>query len=113
MTRKGDHPGRPGTPGHKVSEETRRKISEAMKAKWADPEYAEWHRARLAGNFPHIREDPEVCSNRLKRQWADPEWRAKMTNAQSAGAKRRWADPEKRSALLRAQGRPESPDNNK
>jgi|SRR6056297_514401 len=104
MARTGDHSYRPGTPGHRQPEETRRKISETLKRKWQDPEYRARQTKALGDNLIHAREDPEVCSARMKKQWSDPAWRNRMRERQSIGAQRRWADPEKRAALLRARG---------
>ena len=59
------------------SEETRKKISEGLKAKWANPEYREHMSAQLKGRTGthHTEEAKKRISDSLKKKWNDPEYR--------------------------------------
>ena len=65
---------RKGNSNH--SADTKKRISDAIKAKWQDNEY----RSRLVGT----ERSPEVrakISESLKQRWEDPEFREKMMNS--------------------------------
>lgn len=75
---------------YKVSEETRRKMSEARKKRWEDPEYRKAVEKHLAENSRRIAEDPDKYFPKERRA------------AMSASAKKMWetADEEKRNRML-------------
>lgn len=55
-------------------------VSEATKARWADPEY----RARLVAKFKEYRADPEYRARQsatMKKKWEDPEYRERCIAA--------------------------------
>jgi len=90
------------------SPEARRKISESMRRRWADPagRAAFLSSYTLERRTAHIRslwDTPEsgammraAVSESQRRSWADPERRASRCAAVSEGTRRSWADPEKR-----------------
>lgn len=78
--------------------EHRRKLSEAAKKRWQDPEY----RKEMA-QVEMSKESREVLSGKIKELWNDPEYRKKHIGVKaseekkrkiSEKAKKRWADPE-------------------
>lgn len=77
-------------PAYVRTEETKRKMSEALKRKWQDPEYRAVNTAHLANNSKKIAEN--------KDKYFTEERRKKM----SESSKRMWqeADEEKRSRML-------------
>ena len=93
--------------GIKRSEETKAKIVEAVKARWADPEYnaagkARWadpeYKARLTVAMKTGWADPARKAKQGERSrvlWADPEYKARL----AAASKARWADPEYKARL--------------
>lgn len=78
--------------------EHRRKLSEAAKKRWKDPEY----RKEMA-QVEMSKATRTAMSERMKSIWADPEYRKQHTGVKaseekkrkiSEKAKKRWADPE-------------------
>lgn len=97
-----------GATYHTHSERARRKMSEKMKAKCAEPEYKaalkrrnkklwqdpEYRRRQAEGQALAVstQEHKDKMSALKKEMWADPEMRKRV----SAKAKAQWADPEQR-----------------
>lgn len=99
-----------------VSEETRAKISSALKARWNNPEYREANKNKVRANLnntggvsTHSPETRKRISESLKKKWAeDPEYRQKVMNTAiseetrekiSASLRERWRDPEFRASM--------------
>tara|TARA_R110000851_G_scaffold211412_6_gene363995 strand:- start:745 stop:1107 length:363 start_codon:yes stop_codon:yes gene_type:complete len=80
--------------------EKRAAQGEAMRKRWADPEYREIMKIKATDS----RKTPEFRARQSAQttdRWAnDPEYREKITAAQSTSAKARWADPVKRAEFL-------------
>lgn len=92
--------------GKKHTEETKRKMSEARKAIWADPET----KARLSGfmkgvkrskqsrknmlgrtgKHPNSQKQKEAVSRSSLRLWSDPEFRKHRSSEMSEESKKRW-----------------------
>ena len=80
------------------SEEHRRKLSEAAKRRWQDPEYRkEMTKIEVSENVRAI------LSNKMKERWSDPEYRKQHTGIKASEekkrkisdkAKERWSDPD-------------------
>jgi len=101
--------------GSKLSIEVRRKMSEAQKARFQDPEI----RRKMSEVRKAQCQDPEYqrkMSEAAKAQWQDPEVRRKMSEAMrgkshslearrkmSEARKAQWQDPEVRCKMLGAQ----------
>src|SRR5690242_695145 len=83
-----------GQVGSHLSEETKRKISEKAKARFADPDRLAKQRALLDS----IRPTPQELGERSHRQMSTPEAKAAL----SARMLAHWADPEKRAAHVEA-----------
>jgi len=71
----------------KPSEETRKKISAKLKARWADPEYREKAKGRSLKNLnnqvgfsnrTHSEETRRKIAERTRQNWQNPEYRARM-----------------------------------
>ena len=60
-----------------VSNETRKKLSEIMKAKWRDGSY----RARVMVNGSHSEERRQKISNSIKEKWQDSGYRSRALEA--------------------------------
>ena len=99
-----------------VSDETRAKISLALKARWNNPEYREANKNKVRANLnntggvrSHSPETRKRISESLKKKWAeDPEYREKVINTAisvetrkkiSASLRERWRDPEFRATM--------------
>ena len=85
-------------PRKPLSEEQKRKISEAMKKRYENPEYRKKHSEAMKKAY----ENPEVIkkiSNASKKMWQNPELREKHSEA----LKKRYENPELRKKLSEAQ----------
>jgi len=78
--------------GYKHSKEARRRISEAKRKHWKDPDYRAKMSASLKGKTGHKNRGKkrpkkfcEHLSEVRKKQWADPEYRTKMLKSQVNG----------------------------
>jgi len=104
-----------------ISDETRKKISDALKKRWQDPIYRT-HRAqvlqasnrtRTGGVSHHSDETRRIISEKIKKRWRDPEYRTRVLNASNgtlsretrdkiaATLKKRWQDPEFRTNMTK------------
>lgn len=77
--------------GHRNNEKARKKISEKTKARWADLEYREKLRAKLAIINSEL---SEVHSENMKRLWSDPDFREKMLEARRLARQKKLAAKE-------------------
>mmetsp|Transcript_10380 Transcript_10380/g.18371 ORF Transcript_10380/g.18371 Transcript_10380/m.18371 type:complete len:417 (+) Transcript_10380:93-1343(+) len=71
-----------------LSQETKKKISEKLKARWADPVYRATQTAKAVQNLggrngfrnrTHTEETRRQISEKVKAQWKNPEYREKLT----------------------------------
>ena len=83
--------GESGHLGCKHSEETRKKLKEASKKKWADPEYRKRVSEALKKVQKKVHSDPEYLRKQSEVH-SDPEFRRKISEAN----KKKWSDPEYR-----------------
>lgn len=70
-----------------VTEETRKKISTRLKAKWQDPSYRERRKNCMPNRkgVPHTEETKARISAAVKNKWNDPVYREKVRRAGKAG----------------------------
>jgi len=106
-----------------ISEETRAKISMALKARWSDPEYKKEMKNKLSANLrnntgqvrTHSPDTRKRISEALKKKWAeDPDYRQRVATTSisaetrgkiSATLRERWRDPTFRALMTeRARG---------
>mmetsp|Transcript_21618 Transcript_21618/g.33065 ORF Transcript_21618/g.33065 Transcript_21618/m.33065 type:complete len:450 (-) Transcript_21618:103-1452(-) len=105
--------------GYTPTEETKRKISEKIKAKWAAGEVKPRPRKKDDPNWVHPRagighteKTKEKIRQTLKAKWQDPKYRTKMENAANKNSqpdarkrisetlKKKWEDPEFREFMM-------------
>ena len=94
-----------------LTEEGRRRISEAMKKRWQQPGFKEQYSEQHRGKRAHSEETRLKISEALKQQWQNETYRnrthAPRTEEQKAHLseklKARWQDPEFRSKMLSRQ----------
>mmetsp|Transcript_11219 Transcript_11219/g.10830 ORF Transcript_11219/g.10830 Transcript_11219/m.10830 type:complete len:534 (+) Transcript_11219:266-1867(+) len=96
---------------HKVkglTAEGRKRISESLKNRWADPDFRLNYTAVTRGNRSHSPETRALISAAITTKWQDAEYRAKISSPPSdsvkarisATLKARWEDPEFREKML-------------
>ena len=83
--------------GCKHSEETRKKLKEANKKKWSDPEYRR-KLSEASKAHTHTEETKRRMSETAKERWSDPEVRRKRSEAN----KKSHSDPEVRRKISEA-----------
>ncbi|CAB1117401.1 unnamed protein product [Ectocarpus sp. CCAP 1310/34] len=95
-----------------VTEETRKKISARLKAKWQDPSYRERRKQCMPNRkgVPHTEETKARISAAVKNKWNDPVYREKITNMERSEETRakigqiireQWANPVTREERLK------------
>lgn len=92
-----------------ITPEGRRRISEALKRRWSDPEFRETYTKSMKGNRSHSKETRERISEAIRNKWKDQEYRAKIVRNTpsdevksriSATLKAKWEEPEFRRKML-------------
>jgi len=91
-----------------LTDEGRKKISDSLKARWADPGYRAAYSAAMVGKRRHSEETRARISAAIKEKWNDDEYRAKISLAPSAETRSRisatlkakWEDPEFRAYMM-------------
>lgn len=91
-----------------LTEDGRKRISESMKRRWADPEYR--HNISSLRNHTHTETTRQKISEAIKKKWQDSDYRSKVTDAAlsiapevrdkiSSTLKARWKNPDFRAYM--------------
>lgn len=92
-----------------LTPEGRKRISDSLKARWADPEYRKSYTEAMVGKRAHSEETKRRISEAIKEKWKDNEYRDKISKPPSdetrarisATLKSRWEDPNFREHMMK------------
>lgn len=89
-----------------VTEETRKKISTRLKAKWRDPAYRERRKLCMPNRrgIPHTEQTKARISAAVKEKWKNPEYREKVSRGEGAAGRKGGARRKGKKERVRGHG---------